>query len=204
MTDYAIDQERLDLVAIFYNAFQGMNEFYKPDSSYAVYFEQIQESYFLSSGSWVVGLSYPPEAMREELVLHMIVVEPEEDHAVRKFDTVYFSDRSLYELQEKRIGSVGDRASWKAVSRDRSRPLKQHEKVQDADFCEFLFKLQSNTVDMSLLKKIDLARLKDLEQNLKKLSDTQITPERIKELPDREINLDRFSRLQSLDRSGRP
>ena len=65
LTDKAIDNNRKDLIAIYYNAYKAIRLNNKITDGCDQYFEGIQTSYGKSIGNWTLALDFPPKHLSQ-------------------------------------------------------------------------------------------------------------------------------------------
>lgn len=65
LTDKAVDNDRKDLIAIYYNTYQAIRLDHQITESCDQYFNDIRRIYFADIGNWTLGLDFPPKLSEE-------------------------------------------------------------------------------------------------------------------------------------------
>ena len=121
-TDKAINQDRKDLVAVYYNSFYAMNSDYDFPEEYHEYFEQLTTNFKEDVGQWMIGLEFPPKVM-PEIFVHMGKLPPgERGRLIKGLDSLKISAKDLQEFSTfRKLQKQG--VDFKKVNNARSREL---------------------------------------------------------------------------------
>lgn len=65
LTDKAVDIDRKDLIAIYYNTYQAIRMDHQITEACDQYFNDIRRIYFADIGNWTLGFDFPPKISEE-------------------------------------------------------------------------------------------------------------------------------------------
>lgn len=80
LTNKAIDDDRKDLIAIYYSTYQAIKLEHSTTEEHDQYFNEVKDAYESEIGRWVVGLVFPPE---EYLIFVHMEKEPPEGPRIK-------------------------------------------------------------------------------------------------------------------------
>lgn len=110
LTNKAIDDDRKDLIAIYYSTYQAIKLEHSTTEEHDQYFNEVKDAYESEIGRWVVGLVFPPE---EYLIFVHMEKEPPEGPRIKigvarelqiakKINTLNITEKDLEQLSELR------------------------------------------------------------------------------------------------------
>ena len=160
LTDKAIDNDRKDLVALYYNAYKAIRENGFTSVGCDTYFDDIKSNYLTDIGFWTLTLDFPPKRISGNFNGNFTHKEVE---TLRKINELNLTveDLTRFSIFKELIENNVDLGTLKTTNVEDLRLIEQN-----------LMNLQLEKIDFNSLNKLPNNRLK-IEEYKKIISEIQ-------------------------------